>query len=106
MRTGGPGPGGVSLLVIERGTPGLSSKKLKKMGWWASDTAELSFEDCRVPAETCSARKAGFEIIMRTSPASAWLAAGCAADARVCVQEAIAYARERKAFGKPIGLHR
>src|SRR5262245_29725845 len=51
VRTGGPGHGGISLLVIERGTPGFSvSRKLDKTGWWASDTAELSFADCRVPA--------------------------------------------------------
>src|SRR5262249_39142288 len=51
VRSGGPGHGGVSLIVIERGTPGFSvSKKLEKMGWWASDTAELSFDNCRVPA--------------------------------------------------------
>ena len=51
VRTGGEGHGGVSLLVVEQGTPGFSvSKKLHKTGWWASDTAELAFEDCRVPA--------------------------------------------------------
>src|SRR4029077_822714 len=47
VRTGGPAHGGISMLVIERGTPGFTvSKKLKKTGWWASDTAELSFESC------------------------------------------------------------
>ncbi len=52
VRTGGPGPHGLSLLVIESGTPGFSvANVLKKMGWWASDTAELLFEDCLVPAE-------------------------------------------------------
>jgi acyl-CoA dehydrogenase len=49
VRTGGPGPGGVSLLVIEGDTPGLSRTALKKMGWWASDTATLHFDNCRVP---------------------------------------------------------
>ncbi|MCB9476622.1 MAG: acyl-CoA dehydrogenase family protein, partial [Deltaproteobacteria bacterium] len=50
VRTGGDGHDGVSLLVIEKGTPGFSvSKKIEKMGWDASDTAELTFEDCRVP---------------------------------------------------------
>jgi acyl-CoA dehydrogenase len=50
VRTGGAGHAGISLLVIERGTPGFTvSQKLDKMGWWASDTAELSFADCRVP---------------------------------------------------------
>ena len=50
VRTGGEGAGGVSLLLIEGDTPGLSRTKLKKMGWWASDTATLHFDDCRVPA--------------------------------------------------------
>ena len=50
VRTGGPGAGGVSLLVIEGDTPGLARTPLKKMGWWASDTATLHFDNCRVPA--------------------------------------------------------
>src|SRR4029079_18964201 len=62
VRTGGPGHGGVSLLVIERGTPGFSvGKKLAKMGWWASDTAELVFDGCRVPrANLLGEENAGF----------------------------------------------
>ena len=51
VRTGGEGAGGVSLLLIPGDTPGLSRTKLKKMGWWASDTATLHFDECRVPAE-------------------------------------------------------
>ncbi len=52
VRTGGPGHGGISVLVIEKGTPGFTvSKRLKKTGWWASDTAELTFEGCRVPVD-------------------------------------------------------
>ncbi len=51
VRTGGPGHGGISLLVIEKGTPGFTvDSSLKKMGWHCSDTAELSFVDVRVPA--------------------------------------------------------
>ena len=50
VRTGEEGAHGISFLVIEKGTPGFStSNKLRKMGWWASDTAELFFDDCRVP---------------------------------------------------------
>ena len=52
VRTGGEGFAGISLLLVEKGTAGFSvGRKLKKMGWWASDTAELFFDDCRVPAE-------------------------------------------------------
>src|ERR1700727_2357348 len=49
VRTGGPGAGGVSLLCVEGDAPGLQRTSLKKMGWWASDTATLYFENCRVP---------------------------------------------------------
>ena len=51
VRTGGEGLGGVSLLLIEADTPGVSRTKLKKQGWWASDTAALYFDSVRVPAE-------------------------------------------------------
>jgi len=52
VRTGESGYKGVSLLMIDSSTPGFSvSKKIKKMGWWCSDTAELSFVDCRVPVQ-------------------------------------------------------
>ena len=52
VRTGAEGFAGVSLLLIEKGTPGFSvGRSLKKMGWWASDTAELFFDDCLVPVE-------------------------------------------------------
>src|SRR5207342_3805421 len=65
VRTGGEGAGGVSLLLIEGDTPGLSRTKLKKMGWWASDTATLHFDDCRVPAENLiGPEHGGFKVIM------------------------------------------
>ena len=50
-RTGGPGTTGISAIVVEKGTPGFTQTPLKKMGWLASDTAVLYFDDCRVPAE-------------------------------------------------------
>ena len=66
VRTGEAGFGGVSLLLIERGTPGFTvGRNLKKMGWWASDTAELFFQDCRVPAENLlGPENSGFFTIM------------------------------------------
>ena len=65
VRTGGPGAGGVSLLLIEGDTPGLQRTELKKMGWWASDTATLYFENCRVPAANLIGEEnAGFRTIM------------------------------------------
>jgi acyl-CoA dehydrogenase len=107
VRTGGEGAGGVSLLLIEGDTPGLSRTKLKKMGWWASDTATLHFDDCRVPAENLIGEEGhGFKIIMQNFNSERMgMAAGCTGFARVCVEDAIAYAKERKTFGKPIAQH-
>jgi acyl-CoA dehydrogenase len=105
VRTGGEGHGGVSLLVIERSTPGYSvSKKLKKTGWWASDTAELAFEDCRVPAANLVGRENGaFAMIMMNFVAERLSLAGqCVAIAELAYRESIAYARQRHAFGKAI----
>src|SRR5262245_46538589 len=66
VRTGGPGHAGISLLVIERGTPGfVVAGKLRKTGWWASDTAELRFDGCRVPvANRIGAEHGAFPMIM------------------------------------------
>ncbi|MGB3864411.1 MAG: acyl-CoA dehydrogenase family protein [Xanthobacteraceae bacterium] len=107
VRTGGPGAGGVSLLVIPGDTPGLSRTPLKKMGWWASDTATLHFDDCRVPAGNLLGEEgAGFQIIMRNfNSERLTMAAGCTAAARVCLDEAIDYARQRHTFGKPLIQH-
>ena len=100
VRTGGEGAGGVSLLLIEGDTPGLSRTKLKKMGWWASDTATLHFDDCRVPAENLIGEEGqGFKLIMHNFNSERMgMAASCTAYARVCVEEAIDYARQRHDF--------
>jgi len=107
VRTGGEGASGVSLLLIEGDTPGLSRTKLKKMGWWASDTATLHFDDCRVPVTNLIGEEGqGFKLIMHNFNSERMgMAASCTAYARVCVDEAIAYAKERKTFGKPISQH-
>jgi len=108
VRTGGEGHGGISLLVIERGTPGFSvSKKLKKTGWWASDTAELAFEDCRVPvANLIGDENAGFLAIMiNFANERLFLAGQCVSIAELAYRESVKYARERKAFGKSLMGH-
>jgi len=106
-RTGGPGPGGVSLLVIEGDTPGLSRTPLKKMGWWASDTATLHFDNCRVPAGNLLGEEGkGFKIIMHNfNSERLTMAAGCTAAARVCLEDAMEYAKARHTFGKPLAQH-
>jgi len=107
VRTGGGGAAGVSLLVIEGDTPGLSRTPLKKMGWWASDTATLHFDNCRVPAENLLGEEGGgFKIIMNNfNSERLTMAAGCTAAARVCLEEAVAYAKQRHTFGKPLAQH-
>jgi len=101
VRTGGPGRAGVSLLLIERGMHGFTQAPLKKMGWWASDTALLSFADVRVPAGNLIGRESdGFRgIMINFNSERLGMAAACTAFARVCLDEAVSWTRERKAFG-------
>jgi acyl-CoA dehydrogenase len=107
VRTGEGGAGGVSMLLIPGDTPGLTRTKLKKMGWWASDTATLHFDNCKVPVENLIGEEGqGFRIIMRNfNSERVGMAASCTAFARVCVDEAIAYAQLRETFGKPLSQH-
>ena len=106
VRTGAPGFGGISLLLIEKGTPGFTvGRQLKKMGWWASDTAELFFDDCRVPVgHLIGAENMGFACIMGNFQ-SERLALALMANmtAQLALEEALKWARQREAFGKPIG---
>lgn len=104
VRTGEPGLGGVSLLVVEAGTPGFTRTPLQKMGWWCSDTATLYFEDARVPvANRIGPENAGFmAIMMNFNNERIMLAAQAWASAQVCYEEALAYAKERQTFGKPL----
>ncbi|OHC27097.1 MAG: acyl-CoA dehydrogenase [Pseudomonadales bacterium RIFCSPLOWO2_12_59_9] len=106
VRTGGEGFGGVSLLLIEKGTPGFSvGRLLKKMGWWASDTAELFFDDCRVPVDNLiGAENMGFAGIMANFQSERLsLAIMANMTSQLALEEALKWAREREAFGKPIG---
>jgi acyl-CoA dehydrogenase len=105
VRTGGPGHGGISLLVVEKGTPGFSvSKKLRKTGWWASDTAELAFDGCRVPvANRIGPENGAFAMIMMNFAGERLMLAGqCVAIAELAYREAIAWAKQRTAFGKTL----
>jgi acyl-CoA dehydrogenase len=106
VRTGAPGFAGISLLLIEKGTPGFTvGRQLKKMGWWASDTAELFFDDCRVPVgNLIGAENMGFACIMGNFQ-SERLALALMANmtAQLALEQSLKWAREREAFGKPIG---
>jgi acyl-CoA dehydrogenase len=105
VRTGGAAHGGISMIVVERGTPGFTaSKKLKKTGWWASDTAELVFESCRVPAANLIGEEnGGFGMIVANFVTERLFLAGqCVAIAELAYREAVAYAQTRQAFGKSL----
>ncbi|WP_121011398.1 acyl-CoA dehydrogenase family protein [Saccharothrix australiensis] len=105
VRTGGPGHRGISLLVVERGTPGFAvDRRLDKMGWHCSDTADLSFVDVRVPvANLVGAENAGFGLIMRRFQVErVSLAVQAYATAQRCLDLAIDHARRRETFGRPL----
>ncbi len=102
-----PGARGISLLLVERDTPGFTRSPLEKMGWWASDTAHLRFDGCRVPAANLIGPEgAGFRAIMHNFNAERFtMAAQSLGFAWVCYEEALAWARERRAFGQRIVDH-
>ena len=105
VRTGDKGAHGISLLLIEANTPGYSvSNKLKKTGWWASDTAEIFFDNCRVPvANLLGEENQGFYGIMLNFQAERLsLAVMANMTARIALEEAVKYAKERKAFDKTL----
>jgi acyl-CoA dehydrogenase len=106
VRTGALGFAGISLLLIEKGTAGFTvGRQLKKMGWWASDTAELFFDDCQVPVgNLIGTENMGFACIMGNFQ-SERLALALMANmtAQLALEESLKWARAREAFGKPIG---
>jgi acyl-CoA dehydrogenase len=105
VRTGGPGAGGVSLLVVERGTPGFTvTRKLEKMGWRASDTAELSYVDVRVPVTNLvGAENSGFlQIAQALVTERVGLAVQAYASAQRCLDLTLEWVRDRYTFGKPL----
>jgi acyl-CoA dehydrogenase len=104
--TSAGGHGGISFLILERGMKGYEvSRKLEKMGWHSSDTAELSFTDVAVPDENLlGAENEGFKLIMSNFQSERLLMAlGAVGGMDWCLRRAIAYALERRAFGRPIG---
>ena len=104
-RTGGDGLMGVSLFFIEKDAPGFSRTALdRKMGWWCSDQATLYFDDCRVPAENMMGEEdRGFIAIMENfNLERVGLIAGSLGMMKLCLEESIAWARERETFGRPL----
>ncbi|MFO7931317.1 MAG: acyl-CoA dehydrogenase family protein [Thermodesulfobacteriota bacterium] len=103
VRTGEQGARGISLLVIEADTKGYSvSGKLDKMGWWSSDTGEIFFDDCRVPVENrIGEENKGFYYQMENFQFERIaMAVQSNMISQMCLEEALRYAKERKAFGR------
>ncbi len=107
VRTGGEGPAGISMMLLEGDMDGLDRTKLDKMGWLASDTATLYFDDVRVPVDNLiTEENAGFSAIVNNfNPERIDLAIQSTAFARVCYDEALGWARERETFGKRLADH-
>ena len=104
VRTGEAGMGGISLLVIPGDAKGLDRTPIDKMGWWCSDTATLYFDDCRVPVgNLVGVENQGFAGIMSNFNGERLAIAAMAYGfSVVCYEQAVAYARERETFGRPL----
>lgn len=102
------GVGGVSLIVVDHDTPGLTvTKRLKKMGWHCGDTAELSFEDVSVPeANLVGQENQGFYYIMEAFQLERLTGAAIGVgSAAMCLEETLPYLNQRTTFGKPLSSY-
>lgn len=100
-----PGSGSLTLLVIDKGTPGFTvGRRLEKLGWHCSDTAELSFVDVRVPVTNrIGPEDTGFLAIMQSFATERLsLATQAYATAQRCVELAVRWCRDRSTFGRPL----
>jgi len=106
-RTGDNGNKGISMFLLEKGTPGLKTTRLKTQGWHLSTTTLVTFDDVRVPVSSrLGAEGDGFKAIMRNfNNERLALAITANRQARVCLDDAVRYARSRKTFGKPLISH-
>lgn len=105
VRTGEEKSRGISAIVVEKGTPGLSfGAPEKKLGWNASPTAQVIFEDCRVPAANLVGGEGeGFKIAMSGLDGGRLNIGACSlGGAQRCLDEAIRYTKERQQFGQPV----
>ena len=104
VRTGGPGFAGISLLLVELDRPGVSRTPLAKMGWHASDTATIHFDNVEVPVDNLiGPENGGFAGIMQNfNGERLGMSQQANAFARVCYEDALSWARQRETFGKPL----
>ena len=98
------GANGISALLIDGDSPGLTRTKLDKMGWWASDTAHLRFDNCRVPvANLIGTEHQGFKTFMSNfNGERLGMAAQAVGYAQACFDEALDWARQRHTFGQAL----
>ncbi|HHP7913610.1 TPA: acyl-CoA dehydrogenase family protein, partial [Acinetobacter baumannii] len=101
------GAEGISMLLIDAHSEGITKTPLKKMGWWASDTAHLHFDQVRVPASNLLGKEnAGFKVIMNNfNMERFFLGVVAYGYALVCYEEALEWAQQRKTFGKRLIDH-
>jgi len=105
VKTGEDNAQGISMLIIESDTPGYSvSNKLKKTGWWASDTAQIYFDNCRVPVSNLIGEEnMGFYYMMENfQNERLQICVMAYMTAQIAFEESIKYVKERKAFGKTL----
>lgn len=105
VRTGGEGPSGISCLLVEKDTPGLSfGANEVKLGWKSQPTAQVNFQDCRVPkSNLVGAEGQGFRIAMSALDGGRLNIGACSLGAaQACLDHSLTYVQERKQFGKPI----
>jgi alkylation response protein AidB-like acyl-CoA dehydrogenase len=103
VRTGGEGPKGISCIVVEKGTPGLSyGAQEQKLGWKSQPTAMVNFESCKVPAANLIGKEGdGFKIAMAGLDGGRLNIGACSiGGAQFCLDRTVEYMRERKQFGK------
>ncbi|KIW30315.1 uncharacterized protein PV07_06065 [Cladophialophora immunda] len=106
VRTGGPGMGGISLLLIER-TEGVSTRRMDCQGVWSSGTTYITFEDVKVPVENVLGKvNKGFQVIMTNfNHERIGIIIQCLRFSRVCFEECVKYASKRKTFGQKLINH-
>lgn len=105
VRTGGDGAKGISAVIVEKNTPGLSFGKLEeKMGWRSQPTSTVIFDNCRVPIANClGAEGEGFKIAMSGLDGGRINIAACSlGGATRCLELALTYVKERRQFGKAL----
>ncbi|KAK2007293.1 acyl-CoA dehydrogenase domain-containing protein [Colletotrichum eremochloae] len=107
VRTGGPGTGGISVLVIPLDLPGVSRRRITNSGWNAGDSTWVTLDNVKVPADHLIGQEnSGFHYIMTNFNRERFiLAVLMNGQARICLEDAWAYAMDRHTFGKPLMAH-